>query len=56
MISSCSKNWSHCSKNWSNGRVILTFSFPGNVIFLEKLDFKLYPISLSTIWFVLNEN
>ena len=29
--------------------VILTLSFPDNVIFLEKLLFKLYPISLPTI-------
>ena len=33
----------------THGRVILTLSFPDNIIFAEKLLLKLYPISLRTI-------
>ena len=33
----------------THGEVILTLSFPDNIIFLEKLLLKLYPISLPTI-------
>ena len=33
----------------THGGVILTLSFPDNLIFLEKLLLKLYPISLPTI-------
>ena len=33
----------------THGGVILTLSFPDNIIFPEKLLFQLYPISLPTI-------
>ena len=33
----------------THGEVILTLSFPDNIIFLEKLLLKLHPISLPTI-------
>ena len=33
----------------THGGVILTLSFPDNIIFLEKLLFQLYPISLPII-------
>ena len=41
MISSCSEK--------NHGRVNLTLSFRDNIIFLEKLLLKLYPVSLPTI-------
>ena len=41
MISGCSEK--------NHGRINLTLSFSDNIIFLEKLLLKLYPVSLPTI-------